>query len=242
MTAAPQLAAGDCVFLDLDGTLLDLRDDPAPVRADAGLLGLLEACAARLDGALAVISGRPISDLDISFAPLHLPAAGIHGLQHRGADGVTTTLPVDLAAVHAAARRLALAMEELPMTHLEDKGASLALHWRRAPQHAAALRMLAARTLRELGPDFRLQEGDCVAEMVPRAANKGDAVRAFLAEPPFRGRRPVFIGDDRTDIPGFAAAREAGGIGIAVGTRVSADYRFADVEAVRNWLALPAHD
>lgn len=237
MTAAPKLAAGDCVFLDLDGTLLHLRDDPAPVRADAGLLALLQVCAARLDGALAIVSGRPIADLDVSFAPLHLPAAGIHGLQHRGADGVTTTLPVDTAPLRAAARRLALAMEEMPMTHLEDKGASLALHWRRAPHREAALRELAARTLQELGSDFRLLEGDCVVEVVPRTANKGDAVRAFMGEPPFRGRRPVFIGDDLTDLPGFSAARDAGGFGIAVGPRVAADYHFADVEAVRAWLA-----
>jgi trehalose 6-phosphate phosphatase len=207
------------------------------VRADAGLLELLEACAARLGGALAIVSGRPIGDLDVSFAPLRLPAAGIHGLQHRGANGVTTTLPVDTAPLRAAARRLALAMEEMPMTHLEDKGASLALHWRRAPHSETALRGLAARTLQELGPGYRLLEGDCVVELLPRVANKGDAVRDFLREPPFRGRRPLFIGDDLTDIPGFAAARERGGIGIAVGNRVAADYQFADVEAVRGWLA-----
>lgn len=242
MTAAPPLAAGDCVFLDLDGTLLHLRDDPAPVRADAGLLTLLQSCAARLDGALAIVSGRPISELDVSFAPLRLPAAGIHGLQHRSADGVTNTIPVDAAPLRAAAPRLALAMEEMPMTHLEDKGASLALHWRRAPQYGAALRTLAAQTLQHLGSGFRLLEGDCVVELVPRAANKGDAVRTFMNEAPFRGRRPLFIGDDITDIPGFDAAREAGGLGIAVGTRVQADHQFADVEAVRSWLAHPAHD
>lgn len=241
MTAAPPIAAGDCVFLDLDGTLLHLRDDPAPVRADAGLLALLESCARRLGGALAVVSGRTIADLDASFAPLHLPAAGIHGLQHRGADGVTRTIPVDTAPLHAAARRLATALEELPMTQLEDKGASLALHWRRAPHSEAALRTLAARTLQDLGPAFRLLEGDCVVELLPRATDKGDAVRAFLAEPPFRGRRPVFIGDDITDLPGFAAAREAGGHGIAVGRRVAADYRLPNVEAVRAWLAHPGH-
>lgn len=237
MTAAPPLAAGDCVFLDLDGTLLHLRDDPAPIRADAALLDLLASCAAYLGGALAVVSGRTIADLDTSFAPLHLPAAGIHGLQHRGADGVTTTLPVDTAPLHAAARRLATALEELPMTQLEDKGASLALHWRRAPQSGNTLRQLAARTLQDLGPGYRLLEGDCVVELVPRVADKGDAVRAFLREAPFHGRRPCFIGDDITDLPGFAAARAAGGHGIAVGTRVSADYHLANVEAVRAWLA-----
>jgi trehalose 6-phosphate phosphatase len=236
MTPAPMLTAENCLFLDLDGTLLDLRDDPASIRADAPLLTLLADCAERLGGALAIISGRPIADLDLCFAPLRLAAAGIHGVERRGADGVTTTLGADTERLHQAARRLAADMEGMPMAKLEDKGASLALHWRRAPQNAPALRRLATDALQELGPAYRLLEGNCVIELLPRVANKGEAIQAFLQEPPFAQRRPVFVGDDLTDLPGFAAARAAGGYGIAVGDRVSAEYRFADVDAVRNWL------
>lgn len=236
MSPVPPLTADCCLFLDLDGTLLDLRDDPATIRADPALLALLQECSARLGGALAIISGRPIADLDACFEPLHFPAAGIHGVERRGADGAATMLPVDAGRLRTTVRELRAEMEEMPMSVLEDKGASLALHWRRAPQHAPALRRLAAHTLQHLGPAFRLLEGNCVIELLPRAANKGDAVRAFLREPPFRGRRPVVVGDDLTDMPGFAAAREAGGFGIAVGERVSAEYRFDDVEAVRAWL------
>jgi trehalose 6-phosphate phosphatase len=241
MVEVPPLAADDCIFLDLDGTLLALRDDPVIVHADADLCSLLAQCAARLGGALAIVSGRPIADLDACFEPLRFPAAGVHGVEHRAADGVTTSLPTETSRLRPTARRLATAMEAIPMSFLEDKGASLALHWRRAPQGAAAMRGLAQEALAELGPTFRLLEGNCVVEVLPAAANKGDAVRTFLHEAPFSGRRPVYIGDDVTDLPGFDAAREAGGYGIAVGSRVTADFHLQDVEAVRGWLAEVVH-
>ena len=237
MNLAPSLAADDCLFLDLDGTLLHFTDDPTIIPADPPLLALLSGCARRVGGALAIVSGRTIADLDTCLEPLRFAAAGVHGLERRGADGATTSLPVDAAGLGPARQQLAKAMENLPMAHLEDKGLSLALHWRRAPRDAPALRRIAVRTLEQLGPAFRLLEGNCVIEVLPRVANKGDAVRAFLREPPFRGRRPVFVGDDLTDLPGFAAAREAGGYGIGVGERVAAEYRLADVDAVRAWLA-----
>jgi trehalose 6-phosphate phosphatase len=236
MSPAPPLTTDCCLFLDLDGTLLALRDDPATIRADPVLLALLQDCRARLGGALAIISGRPIADLDACFAPLHLAAAGIHGVERRGADGAATMLPVETGKLREVARQLHEDMEDMPMALLEDKGASLALHWRRAPQYAPALRRLATHTLQRLGSAFRLLEGNCVIELLPRVANKGDAVRAFLGEAPFAGRKPVVVGDDLTDMPGFAAARAAGGYGIAVGDRVSAEYHLGDVEAVRTWL------
>src|SRR5512147_2367463 len=113
MPPAPPLASGNCLFLDLDGTLLDLRDDPASIRADAPLLKLLADCTERLGGALAIISGRPIADLDMCFAPLRLAAAGIHGVERRGANGVTTTLGADTERLHRAAGRLAADMEDM---------------------------------------------------------------------------------------------------------------------------------
>jgi trehalose 6-phosphate phosphatase len=237
MDTAPPLTAENCLFLDLDGTLLALRDDPATIHADAELLALMQGCAKRVGGALAVVSGRPISDIDACFAPLRFAAAGIHGVERRGVDGATTVLPCGDAQLRDVARRLQQAMREMPQSQLEDKGASLALHWRRAPQYAAALRQLARDTLEELGSGYRLLDGNCVVELLPRVANKGDAVQAFLGEPPFLGRRPVYVGDDTTDLPGFAAARAGGGYGIAVGDRVSADYHFDDVAQVRDWLA-----
>ncbi len=213
MGPVPPLHQDNCLFLDLDGTLLALRDDPAVIRADAALLELLAQCAARLHGALAIISGRPIADIDASFHPLRFAAAGIHGLERRDANGNTTTPQPDTARLRDTALQLRRELEEMPMSQLEDKGASLALHWRRAPQDAPALRILATHALQKLGPAYRLLEGNCVVELLPSTANKGAAVRAFLDEQPFRGRKPVFVGDDLTDVPGFTAAREAGGHG-----------------------------
>lgn len=122
------------------------------------------------------------------------------------------------------------------MTLLEDKGGSLALHWRTAPAFEPDLRAAAQRALEQLGPQFRLLEGNCVIEILPRLASKGEAVRAFMRETPFHGRRPIFIGDDITDLAGFAVARQMGGFGIAVGERITGDYRLADVRAVHAWL------
>jgi trehalose 6-phosphate phosphatase len=238
MTVVPPLAADHCVFLDLDGTLLALRDDPVIRRADASLLALLDSCSQYLQGAMAIVSGRPISDLDACFDPVRFPAAGVHGMEHRNADGVTTSLPSESARLRGAARELAQSMEAIPMSYLEDKGTSLALHWRRAPEWEGVLRELAERALDGLGPTFRLLEGNCVIELLPRAANKGDAVKKFMQEPPFSGRRPIYIGDDVTDLPAFEAARESGGHGVAVGTRVQADFHLPDVAAVRAWLAV----
>lgn len=235
--APPPLRASDGVFLDLDGTLLELRTRPKGIRADAGLAMLLRDCAARLGNALAIVSGRPIAELDYCLAPDRHLSSGLHGLERRGAAGVVTVRPSGDAGVAGIASTLTAAIAGLAGTELEDKGRALALHWRRAPQHADALRRLAADAARELGPDWRLLEGSCVVELLPRAATKGTAVRAFMREMPFAGRRPVYVGDDLTDVDGFEAVREFGGHGIAVGDRVPAEYGLADVPAVRRWLA-----
>jgi trehalose 6-phosphate phosphatase len=236
-SVVPALLPGDCLFVDVDGTLVDFRDDPQIVRADAALLALLRRCADRLGGALALISGRPIADLDLCFAPERFAASGIHGLERRDARGFTTYQPSDRTTLRFIAQQFSRSLPELPLVQLEDKGASLALHWRRAPRHALAVRQLAAEALRVAGPEFRLLEGNCVIELLPTHVHKGQAVLAFLQEEPFHGRRPVCLGDDITDLPGFEVAQRHGGHGIAVGTRVAADYRMQGVAAVRQWLA-----
>jgi trehalose 6-phosphate phosphatase len=201
----------------------------------------LHACAARLAGALAIISGRPLARLDAQFSPHRFPAAGLHGLERRNAAGETITTAALNGPLQVAARNLAQAVAGMPLTQLENKGGSVALHWRRAPAREAALRELAMRELERAGPGFRLLEGNCVIELLPEVASKGSAVHAFMREAPFRGRRPVFVGDDITDAEGIAIARAHGGYGIAVGTRIAGDYHLSGVRAVRQWLE-GAHD
>jgi trehalose 6-phosphate phosphatase len=226
------------LFLDVDGTLVEFADRPEAVRADADLRRRLAALAERLDGALALVSGRAIESLDELFHPLRLPSAGLHGLERRGADGRVRRLagrfPDDVRAMLDARLHAALAGGGLM---LEDKGATVAVHWRGAPHLAPAARDAAAAALAHLGPAWQALEGACVVELKPVAATKGDAVREFLAAPPFAARIPVYVGDDVTDEDGIAAAEAIGGIGIAVGTRIAARHRLDAPADVRAWLA-----
>ena len=222
------------LFLDVDGTLLEFVDDPEAVRTDAALVRCLAALGDALGGALALVSGRSLAQLSRVFGGYELPAAGLHGLERRSAAGVER-LPVELPA-HVRGALAALAARH-PGLRVEDKGASVAVHWREAP----ALEPVATVTLRELaaalGPAWQLQPGACVLELKPALRTKADAVREFLAEPPFAGRRPVYVGDDLTDLDGFAAVEGRGGEAIAVGDRVQARWRLPDPAAVREWLA-----
>ncbi len=238
-STAPAIRPEVALFLDFDGTLVDFEDDPAAVGVGEALRRAVDATARLLDGALALISGRPIAQVDRLFGPGRLPVAGVHGLERRDLAGRVHRAGVP-QALRSAAARLAAVLGGDPGVGLEDKGAALAIHFRAAPGLEDAVRRMASEMLAELGPDYRLLEGARVIELMPRFAHKGTAVRAFMAEAPFRGRRPVFVGDDVTDLDGFRAARELGGYGIAVGARVTAEYHLPDVGAVRGWLSAVA--
>lgn len=224
------------LFLDVDGTLLDFAADPAAVRVDASLLDVLARVRAGLGGALALVSGRAVDVLDALFAPLELPAAGLHGLERRPVPG---RLPArDAADVPAIARtRLAALVSRHPGLMLEDKGATLAVHYRLAPDAEPHVRDTATELAATLGPGWMLQPGACVLELKPSLATKGTAVVEFMRDAPFAGRRPVYVGDDCTDRHGFAAAESLGGEAIAVGDRVQARWRLPEPAATRAWLA-----
>ncbi len=198
---------------------------------------VLTALSQRLDGALALISGRSLEDVERLFVPLQLPIAGLHGLERRSAAGSSSAPPTPPTwdVVREAA---ATVIASHPGTLLEDKGAALALHWRNAPQAASELLAFAEATLPRL-PGYRLQHGDHVVELRPAAGDKGTAIVALLDEPPFRGRIPVFAGDDVTDEAGFAVVNARGGVSVAVGSRepTCAHYALRDPTAVRAWLA-----
>ena len=234
-------ALRDALFLDVDGTLLQIARHPDAVRVSSELLAALEQARDRFGGALALISGRTIEDLDLLFAPLRLPCAGVHGLERRGTDAVVHR--GDAAAVLAPLRA---PIEDFVARHdgllLEDKGQSLALHYRNAPACAARAEDLLRRLLAEAGPTLELKPGKMVLEVTPGHADKGTAIAAFMQEPPFAGRRPVFLGDDVTDEDGFAVVNRLGGVSVRVGAPerpTAARHHVADeaevLDCLRRW-------
>jgi trehalose 6-phosphate phosphatase len=242
MTLPPELPAWDArwaLFLDVDGTLLEIAQHPDAVRAGPRLTRLLAAACRSLDGALALVSGRSIASLDRIFAPLSLPAAGLHGLERRDARG-RVHYPVGYAARIAAARGGLLEfVQSRPGLLLEDKGAALALHYRGAPALEGECRRRIELACAAAGEDFHVQHGKMVFELKPSGSDKGTAVADFMRETPFLGRRPVFVGDDVTDEDGFRAVNALGGLSIRVGTGAGSAARIvvADVAAVIDWLS-----
>ncbi len=240
--APPRLEPDMALFLDVDGTLLDIAAGPDRVEVPPGLPGLLLRQSAQRSGALALVSGRPLAQLDRLFTPWRGAAAGLHGIERRRADGSFERRRDSAAARDALAQiRPALAALARPGTGLllEDKGASLALHYRAAPEREAEIHALAGTLLHGEGHPLRLVPGKMVIEFQPRGADKGAAIAAFLAEPPFLGRRPVFVGDDITDEDGFGEIARRGGLAIRVGAGAEtlAPYALPSVNAVHQWLA-----
>ena len=235
LPAPPAVSSDWALFLDVDGTLLDFADVPGDVLVDPGLIDVLAVLHGRLDGAMALVSGRRLAQLDALFAPLKLPAVGLHGLERRE-EGHQERHPRPLILDEAVAWGRALA-ERYPGARVEDKGTTIALHWRAAPDAEDLLRQYADSILIEL-PDYHLQYGNMVVELRPNGAHKGHAVADLLAHPPFHGRRPVFVGDDFTDEHAFHAVDSHGGFGVLVGSRQpsAARYGLHDPAAVRAWL------
>lgn len=227
------------LFLDVDGTLLEIAPTPAAVIVGADLLDLLRLLTAVTRGAVAFVSGRSIATLDNLFHPLILPAAGLHGFERRAADGTFHRHPLPRGELLSRARE---AFTTLVDAHagllLEDKRFALALHYRQAPELEDLVLERTAAILQELAPDFELQRGRCVVELRPAGASKAGAVATFMSELPFVGRRPVFLGDDLTDETAFDWVNRAGGLSIAVGVGHESFARahLASVSAARMWL------
>ena len=234
----PRVTAGDAIFLDLDGTLIEIAPAPDAVRPARGLPALLETLSRRTGSALAVVSGRPVSDIDRILAPLTLPAAGLHGLERRSAGGAFHPPPAlpRYDELRAALRNFAAGH---PGLLLEDKGAALAVHYRARPDLCASVAATVEAALGFARRGIAVQRGKAVIELRPEGADKGTAVAAFMSEPPFAGRRPVFAGDDLTDEAAFRAVRAKGGVTVRVGGEgaTDAEWRLANVAAVHAWLA-----
>ncbi len=225
------------LFLDVDGTLIDLAEHPDAVEVPGALIAGLAAAADRLDGALALVSGRPIEDLDRLFAPLRLPMAGVHGAELRlPPEGVSAAAPPLPEGLWLDLARL---LDRFPGTFTENKRASFAVHCRLADaaeqELAAALARLVASFPQQ---QIELMKGTRVYEIKRSGIDKGKAIERFMASAPFAGRVPVFVADDPVvDRSGFETALALGGMSFSVGVELPGlTGAFAGPGAVRAWL------
>jgi trehalose 6-phosphate phosphatase len=223
------------LFLDFDGTLAEIAPRPDAVQVEPGLVQTLERLRTRLDGALAIVTGRPVSVIDAFLDPARLDAAGLHGVERRIAGMIAGGRAEDHPDLRRQVERLQAESAALANVLIEDKGASVAVHWRLAsPDDAGQAEALVREVAGALGGAYRLQLGKAVGEIVPAQATKAHAIRAFMEQAPYAGRRPVFFGDDRTDEIAFASVKEDGGIAVRVGDgETVAGHRLPDPSAVR---------
>jgi trehalose 6-phosphate phosphatase len=233
----PVPSAAWAYFLDVDGTLIDIAETPDAVRIDGALLDLIARLHRASGGAVALVSGRSIADTGRLLGALRVPMAGQHGLERRDVAG---RLWLHAAPPHAKVgikAALLPVLDRHPGLLLEDKGLTLALHYRQAPHLGAYAYRLMRGLLNGSAEHLEIQRGKCVVEIKPAGFDKGTAVGEYLDEPPFKTRRPVFIGDDLNDEHGFAEVNRLDGISIKVGKgRSCARFRLPDVAAVRHWL------
>ncbi len=225
------------LFFDFDGTLAPIVDDPACARLPGTTRALLARLAQAAGGAVAVVSGRPLEELDLMLAPLRLPLAGVHGREWRSADGRVERAASTSPELSAAGRRVTDFAARHAGTLVERKPGAVALHFRLRPDLEPVARAL-TRTIAAGAPSLRLIEGKMVAEFALGAHGKGDAVAAFMAEPPFAGRQPVYFGDDVTDEDAYPAVDASGGVSVRVGPGpTKARFRLDGVEALAVWMA-----
>ena len=237
----PALADDQALFLDIDGTLVELAPRPGDIDVPAALLDTLTRLHAHLGGAAMLVTGRALADVDVLFAPLRLPAAGVHGAEWRRiVDGPIEQRfdgAADLRPVVAAFEAFAAAD---PGLIVEDKAAAVTLHYRAAPAYGAAARAVAEAAA--AGAGVELLAGKMMFEIKLRATTKGTIVDEIMRDPLFAGRQPLFVGDDVTDEAGFAAVNARGGISVRVGppppgiARTFAHWQCDGVAAVRRWL------
>jgi trehalose 6-phosphate phosphatase len=229
--APPDLDRKSALFLDLDGTLLEIAATPELVVVPPSLPVLLGDLHHQLDGAVAVVSGRPIGQIDRLLQPFHAAAAGEHGVSIRYADGTMEELPVGIAVPDSWREALTAAVARWPGVRIEEKPHGVCVHYRLAPERENEVWQL-VRAL--VAPDhawFRLIPAREAVEIGLRAASKGHAVERLMGHAPFHGRKPIFIGDDYTDEAGMSMARRFGGLGLRV-----AEVFGGDPAQVRAWL------
>lgn len=225
-------------FFDFDGTLVELAPTPDSICVPPSLIALLAALRHRSHGAVAIVSGRGIDNIDTFLNMPDLPIAGLHGAERRDANGDMQRIGFNDARLLRIERELAVVVERHPGMLLEIKGAAVALHYRNAPEREGIAREATERLVADYADAYVLQPGKMVFEIKPKGVDKGRALAAFLNEPPFAGRMPVFAGDDLTDEKGFAVVNAHGGLSIKVGAgETSARARLDSVDALHAQIA-----
>lgn len=241
LPAPPAPGADDewALFLDVDGTLLDFASHPEEVHVDARLHDDLATLRERLRGALALLSGRTLTQLDDLFDWRRHSAAGLHGRQLRFDDGRCVAAGDGEARIEQLRALAESRIAQMPGALLEDKREALVLHYRKAPQARAAIEQLARELLQRAGSDYKLQHGNHMIELIPAGTDKGRALATLLASGPFVGRQPWMLGDDLTDEHAFEEANARGGVSVIVGARrpTHANFAIDDPGAVRAWLS-----
>lgn len=227
----PELDRKSALFLDLDGTLLEIAATPEQVVVPPGLPSLLAHLHHQLEGAVAIVTGRPLSQVDALLTPFTSSAAGEHGVSLRYVDGTREELPAGLAVPEAWRAALVAAAGGWPGVLIEPKPHGCAVHYRLAPEYGNEVWRLVRELVPPEHPWFCLMPAREAVEIGLRAASKGHAVERFMAHAPFHGRRPIFVGDDFTDEAGIAKANELGGVGLRV-----KEFFGGDPARVRAWL------
>ncbi|WP_279482557.1 trehalose-phosphatase [Aureimonas sp. SK2] len=226
------------LFIDFDGTLVELVDRPEDVRISRQAVERLAELQRACSGAFALLSGRRIADLDHFLSPLAFAAGGVHGLERREEPGGAVVPLAGPAGLDPVRLILSVGVTEEPRLRLEDKGTALVIHYRGYPELEDAAMELVNRSVRD-EPGFAVMKGDNIVEVHLGGMDKGKALAAFMTREPFVGRVPVYLGDDTTDEFGFAAVKALNGVSVKVGNGPSeADYRLAGVDSVHRWLGV----
>lgn len=225
------------LFLDIDGTLLEHQAHPDAVTVDETLRGLIRDAYFKLDGALALVTGRSIAMADRLFLPLELPVAGLYGVEMRLKPGEPFSPSTESSALTSVIERLIARFKPIEGIYFERKGAILAIHTRAAPKHLDEVVAAAEEALPEL-ENYRIIAGHAGLEIVPIDVAKATAIERFMSMAPFTGRKPVFIGDDTSDESGFEEVNKADGVSIRVKPNGSTAARetLPNVAAVHDWI------
>lgn len=224
-------------FFDVDGTLASLQPTPELVTVPADVCNNLQLLFQKSCGAVAIISGRPLIQIDQLLAPALLPAAGVHGAERRDNHGTVNRMMPEAELLTEAERQLKQGIADLPGVRLEKKGIAFALHYRQARNFAEQTEALARQVVSQI-PALTLIAGKCVVELKPSNIDKGKAIEEFMQTSPFHGRIPVFLGDDLTDERGFSIVNSLGGISVKIGQgKTLAKYRLESTTEVHQWIA-----